>query len=436
MSLPLQQVSTNKFACSEWIVDGDGPSVGATHTTIAAALTTASSGDTIFIRPGTYVEDLTLVAGVCLTAFLGDAITPNVTIEGNITQTWTGTVTLSNVRLDTSSGNIITSSGTNAAVLELNNCFLLCSDNSGITLNNANSSVVIRDSRGDLATTSISLFTITAGTITFFDSLITNSGGSTTANTAVAATLSMTRSELRNPVTTSSTAVLNMRHSTIFCSAINQTALTAGGSGNHDSTYGLFTSGTASAISVGNNLNISHPTISSSNTNAITGAGSLTYGAVNFTGSSSLVNTTTTAGNNLNVAGVSFDDGANHLDDYEEGTFTAVLIGVDTAGAGTYSTQVGTYTKIGRQVTCNLDLVWSAHTGTGLAKLGTWPFSTTSCTEAAVGLWCNNWTTAPEAFIIDDSALNGFIFVNNDGGGVTLDVAASIKMQFSYETTA
>jgi hypothetical protein len=44
---------------------------------------------------------------------------------------------------------------------------------------------------------------------------------------------------------------------------------------------------------------------------------------------------------------------ANNLDDYEEGTWTpGIKFGASTAGI-TYSSQAGTYTKIGRQVTVN-----------------------------------------------------------------------------------
>lgn len=66
---------------------------------------------------------------------------------------------------------------------------------------------------------------------------------------------------------------------------------------------------------------------------------------------------------------------ANDLDDYEEGTFTPTIIGTTTAGAGTYSSQAGVYTKIGRSVTFNATLSWSAHTGTGNMRLGGLPFT-------------------------------------------------------------
>ena len=56
---------------------------------------------------------------------------------------------------------------------------------------------------------------------------------------------------------------------------------------------------------------------------------------------------------------------ANTLDDYEEGTWTPTISGSTTAGTGTYSVQVGRYTKIGNRVWVDARISWSAHTGTG-----------------------------------------------------------------------
>ena len=59
---------------------------------------------------------------------------------------------------------------------------------------------------------------------------------------------------------------------------------------------------------------------------------------------------------------------ANTLDDYEEGTWTPVIGGSGGTSGQTYSTQTGTYTKIGRQVTCNFVATLSAK-GTITANL-------------------------------------------------------------------
>ena len=66
------------------------------------------------------------------------------------------------------------------------------------------------------------------------------------------------------------------------------------------------------------------------------------------------------------------------LSDYEEGTWTPTIIGTTTAGTGTYVTQEGSYTKIGRVVTVSANVEWSAHTGTGNMRISNLPFTTAS----------------------------------------------------------
>ena len=71
---------------------------------------------------------------------------------------------------------------------------------------------------------------------------------------------------------------------------------------------------------------------------------------------------------------------ANKLDDYEEGTWTPVFEGATTAGSYTYTTQVGTYTKIGRLVTVNCELlnVTQSSAGSGHVKITGLPFTASS----------------------------------------------------------
>jgi hypothetical protein len=66
---------------------------------------------------------------------------------------------------------------------------------------------------------------------------------------------------------------------------------------------------------------------------------------------------------------------ANTLDDYEEGTFTPVIVGTTSAGTGTYTVQNGFYTKIGNQVFIAITIRWTAHTGTGNMKITGLPFT-------------------------------------------------------------
>jgi hypothetical protein len=84
---------------------------------------------------------------------------------------------------------------------------------------------------------------------------------------------------------------------------------------------------------------------------------------------------------------------ANTLDDYEEGTWTPTVVGETTAGTTTYSSRTGTYTKIGRQVTCCATIVFTATTGTGFMKVGGLPFTVAAPGGvAALEVSGLNWT--------------------------------------------
>jgi len=68
---------------------------------------------------------------------------------------------------------------------------------------------------------------------------------------------------------------------------------------------------------------------------------------------------------------------ANTLDDYEEGSWTPVIIGLATAGTQTYSRQNGRYTKIGDTVIAWFDITMTALDGAsaGNSAIGGLPFT-------------------------------------------------------------
>jgi hypothetical protein len=296
-----QILSTNTFTTARWIVSptaSDG-----THTTIAAALTSASSGDTIFIRPGTYTENITLKAGVNLTAYGSDSslnATGDVIINGTCTMTTAGSVTISGIQLQTNSAVLLAVTGSAASIVNLNNCYLNCTNNSGITYSSSNaaSAINIKNCNGNLGTTGIALFShSSAGVLTGTESYITNSGGSSTASTISSGVLSLINFLLFSPITSSSTATCGLSQSGIDTSAQNAICFTAGGSGSHTFGKSSFSSGSASAISISNTSLVQNCIINSTNTNAITGAGTINYTNLAFTiGSSAKINTTTQSG--------------------------------------------------------------------------------------------------------------------------------------------
>jgi hypothetical protein len=282
---------------------------GSNFTTIASAIAAASSGDTIYIQTGTYTENLTLPAGIDLCAFECDAQTPNVTIIGKITATSAGTRTISGIRLQTNSDNFLVVSGSAATIVNLFNCYLNASNATGMVLSSSGGAVVnMYYCKGDLGTTGIKFFDLSNDGSGFNMDycLISNSGSSLTASTASAGVFSISYSDFNGSITTSgTTAGFTITHSSINIGGLNTTCITHGSTNASGSniTFSFLSSGTASAISVGANatLNCQNCILTSSNTNVITGSGTLNFGNVGFGGTSSVINTTTQAGRYVNL---------------------------------------------------------------------------------------------------------------------------------------
>ena len=68
---------------------------------------------------------------------------------------------------------------------------------------------------------------------------------------------------------------------------------------------------------------------------------------------------------------------ANHLDDYEEGTWTPSYVGGSSNPSVSYNIQVGRYTKVGRLVTAQCRLRTSAVSsqGSGYLMIAGLPFT-------------------------------------------------------------
>lgn len=377
-------LTINPYNTAKWIVDPTS-NIG-THTTITSALTAASAGETIFIRPGTYTENLTLKAGVNLAAFEGDQTTPNVTIVGTLTFTVAGTVSIGNIRLQTNSSFFLAVTGSAASVVNLNDCFLNCTNNTGISFTSSSGSSQIRivNSRGDIGTTGISLFASSAsGSLVTTNCVFGNSGGTSTASTLSAGGLNSSGTQFLFPITSSGTASLGLSSGTIISSmAQNVTALTVGGSGANTATQSAFLSGTASAISIGNTISITAAQchLVSSNANTVTGLGTILYSLLTQDAVPGAINAAVNTGEVVNTGplrstSISFDGGVNSLSNYTEGTFTPTLTGGSVAGTTTYTSQNGYYTRVGNLVTCIGSIIITAATGTGNARIGDLPFT-------------------------------------------------------------
>src|SRR5437868_6166835 len=135
-----QQVSTNNFGPSKFIVTPASTPWLGTHTTIASAITSASAlggNQTIAILPGTYTENLTLAPGINLTAWGSDSSqggAGTVVIVGKLSFSSAGTVNIYGIQLQTNSDYCVEVTGAAASRVELTNCYVNCTNNSGLHL--------------------------------------------------------------------------------------------------------------------------------------------------------------------------------------------------------------------------------------------------------------------------------------------------------------
>lgn len=275
------------------------PGARGTFSTIQAAINAAVSGQTIFIRAGTYTENLTLKAGVSLTSFNTASFDPGVTIVGNHTYTGAGSCSISGIILQTNNaGNAITVSGSSASVLNLFNCRIEATDDGGITYSSSSSSsrVYLYNCRGRCQTTGDRFFThSSAGLMLLMDCEI--GGTSTTASTQSAGSLTIIGSNFSQAITTSSTAAFSMYQSVVEMGTLNTTFATIGGSGSNQIIQSFIATGTAAAISISSSATLMCLVISSTNSTAvITGAGSVTYSDISFSNTGNIINTTTKTG--------------------------------------------------------------------------------------------------------------------------------------------
>lgn len=289
-----QILSTNTFTSSTWIVNSDATK--GTHTTLAGALTTSASGDTILLQTSV-TENVTLKAGVNIVGYSGADLKPNVSITGKCSFSSAGTVTLENVQLITNSDNFLAVTGSAASIVYLRNCFLNASNNTGISFTTANTGALVQCAycQGNIGTTGIGMHSMSStGNLEYFWCSFTNNGGSSTASSSSAGAVSIWYSNFPY-VLTASGGTLGLLYSIINTATQNATTITTSTGGGHTIQFCSLASGTASCISVGasTQVTIENSIIDSTNTNAITGAGTISYQCLSFPNSSKTINTTT-----------------------------------------------------------------------------------------------------------------------------------------------
>ncbi len=286
---------------TRYIVSAGGLSNGANFTTISSAVTAAAlTGvhQTVMIQPGTYTENFTLPPNINLTAHDCDAETPNVTILGKITYTGSGTSTISGIRLQTNGDFFLSVSGANDSVIKLKHCYLNCANNIGIqyTASGGANQMHILGCQGTLGATNLGYWTKSAtGDLIIFHSDLFFGSASTTATSHSVGKVLISFCNINFPLACSSTGYFSINHSNLECNNQSFTALTLAGTQISALETSRIYSDSAVAISIGTGtqLKVDACVVDSTNTNAIDGAGSITYSNLTLPNTSSNISTTT-----------------------------------------------------------------------------------------------------------------------------------------------
>lgn len=275
----------NRSWTTQYIVDSS-TTVGSrgTYSTIASAYAAAKSAGsgTIFIRAGTYTENLAMdTANVNLCAYNcdGQSQTARVIIKGKITVTYSGSASISGCFLQTNGDNYISLTGGSASKLYLYNCSLNANDATGLSQNRSSSYIFCQNCTF-VITAVQKQFDLVAGSLYLDHCTSYNWGFDATSSTASGGVIYIWDSVLQFIITTSGTNSFEMLNSEIRGN--NTVCLTCGGSGENFIKNGQLLSGTAASISVGSNIRLQNVALDTTNANTITGAGTVEWSNLSF----------------------------------------------------------------------------------------------------------------------------------------------------------
>lgn len=260
-----------------------------THTTVAAAVASASSGDTIYLAPGfTYTGSINVTIPLQFMSSYKNQSTAIATFSGSFA---------CNAGSSGTSFNNITFTGNlaiipeNAGNVNIDNCNFI---GSGVFISMGNNTACNVNNCVFTATGSAAYWATTSGASIVFT--YCNFNTNTTASLVQGATtVTFKYCQLNSVLTTTGTGVLNVYNCEVD-SLGNTTAISLAGTGTSLITNSYIASGTAAAISIGagTTLNASQLVINSTNANPITGAGTLNYVDIGQIGTAGVFNTTTT----------------------------------------------------------------------------------------------------------------------------------------------
>ena len=120
---------------------------------------------------------------------------------------------------------------------------------------------------------------------------------------------------------------------------------------------------------------------------------------------------------------------------FGNGAFTPVVIGGTVAGAATYTAQNGFYQQVGKTVFVNMQLAWSAHTGSGITLITGLPLPSAADSFLTVALNVYTHTATVVARVASGATQAELVFFQGGGAitGTALDPAAALYITGSYQ---
>lgn len=363
-------------------------------TTIQAAINAAVSGQTIFLRPGTYTENPVLKDGIDIVAFSSDPATPQVTIVGKCSFSSGGTSSVSNICFQTNADYFVEVTGASQCRIFFNNCCFNITNHTGINFTNSNASSRLEFNQGylDFSGTGIAIFNMTSvGVMNFLYMTMINTAGTSTSSTQSAGIITCLFTSISSPITTSGTGSIQFRNCSLDTGSENTTALTAGSSGSHAMINGIIASGTAPCINVGVGASVEAAltNLVSSNTNVVTGLGLFSYD--NATAFSLSIQMNPTTQTNMNSR-----------------SFTPVLAFGGASTGITYSTQFGLYNRVGNTVFFQISIILTSKgSSVGNATITGLPFPISSAYQPAFQAYLAIMNSSPATTTYNIATLAG-----------------------------
>jgi hypothetical protein len=375
---PVSEAAEASFPISIYIVDADG---SAGYITVQSALDAANAAGgnaSVYIRPGTYTENLTLYSTVNI---IGDNPDTTIIVGVHVPPT-SGSIAFYNIGIQSATNLFNTGVTVGTASIDLNNCI---TDVSTMLLDVPfwTGPITIVNTRNINATDGFIDNFQGSSLLTVIDSSV-GSGGVNAAwrgnfvfkNVIIEAAILV-----GNPIAMAGTFDDCLFTANLTCNIGSDVTI-------RNST---FSTGTGIAISQISNipLKLQNVVIDSTHATVIFGTSVVEMSEVTFPQGTTLAAPLSFAGSgSIASGGISFDGNSNIMSHYSTGTWTPAL---DFGGASvgiTYNTQVGQYTRIGNLVTifCDIELT-SKGTSVGAARITPMPFQPLDGSTAAAGEW-------------------------------------------------